>query len=1345
MRRPSNLATICVCAGLLGSLALVSSARADISYRTATTAAGNAGAASAVPIATATDAANGTVTTLTLPGASTTDDVLIVVVAVENETTASVTAPAGFTQIRGDDAADHTQIAYYRVVTASDVPGTTSWSWSWASARDYSAALLVFRNIDPGSPIDTHAGGADTVPASSTTVDIPAVTPSARNAVLVLAASTRSGPTFGGWADGMAGSPTERTDARSGAGGDEVGLGTATRLGQATVNTSTGAMTVTASIADNSRIGQLIALAPRGAVLTMPPGTGEGDLMIAVIAVEGQAHTTVTSGGNAFTKIRGDDAADHTQAIYYRFATATDVSNASTRWGWSWGTNRDYSAALLVIRGVSTTAPIDAQAGLIGAGTSTTIDIPAVTPTADNTFIVSAGSSRGTGGSVSGWSGTLTGRTDATSGAGGGSEVSLGTATAPGPTAGVSTGAQTVTGPNDNSRIGQTIALTPATVPGPVLRWKMDESSWNGTAGEVVDASGNGLNGTAFNSATTTATNAKFCRSGSFDGVNQYVQIADTALLDITDRLTVTAWIRPTAYGGGGTLKTIASKDENYEFHVTSAGTIFWWWTAGANAITTTGTAPLNVWTHVAIVFTRGAQEVFINGVRDADNWSNPDRNLLTVNADPFQVAQDQGFAGRYFNGLIDEVRIYNYAMSDADVLNVYNEVPTCPAIDHIRVEHDGIGLTCTPETVTVKACVDASCSSLYSGTVTTTLSPTGWVGGDTISFTGSTTADLRVTVAGTVTLGAGSTSPAPTNPTRCFVGASETCSLEFKTSGFIFDVPDLTACKTSASVTMTAVRTDDTSQKCVPAFESGTRTVNFWSTYSSPATGTQQVEVNGTPVATSSPGTGISLTFAAGATTSFTVRYPDAGQMLLNARYTGSGSETGLVMDGSDTFVSVPVGLAVVPSGGACVAGDATCAAYKKAGESFNHNVKAACWTADGDTDLSDNPATPNFQMANIPLTSNLIAPGGGTNATLGATTVTFGSGDGGDKTVSQTVSEVGVFTITATPPALGYFGLTVPGGTSPNIGRFYPDHFTVTSVGVLAPACTGGSTDFSYLGQPFDITGVAIEARNAGNAKTNNYTGAFAKHTPGTFASWGFGARDTAGAGTALTSRINNPSALPTISGSWSAGALSSNITSLVIDRIASPDGPFTSAKIGIAPTDSDGVALVSGALDLDVDGAGGNDHQQIGSTTVLRFGRLRMQNALGPANVALPVPIETQYWNGATNVFVRNADDSCTTIPGANIGLSDYRLNLNAGETSVVQATVSFASGVGTLSLSAPGVANNGSVLVTPDLVAASREYLQGAWTGSTWDQNPSARATFGLYGSQPQNFIFFRENY
>jgi hypothetical protein len=97
-------------------------------------------------------------------------------------------------------------------------------------------------------------------------------------------------------------------------------------------------------------------------------------------------------------------------------------------------------------------------------------------------------------------------------------------------------------------------------------------------------------------------------------------------------------------------------------------------------------------------------------------------------------------------------------------------------------------------------------------------------------------------------------------------------------------------------------------------------------------------------------------------------------------------------------------------------------------------------------------------------------------------------------------------------------------------------------------------------------------------------------------------------------------------------------------------------------------------------------------------------------------------------------------------------------------VTAAALPFASGAFTLRLSAPGTGNDGSVNLTPQLgatpsgsfcnsaggspaasSAADKSYLQGAWTGAGYDQNPSARAAFGTFGAQPRNFIFFRENY
>ncbi|HEY9148913.1 MAG TPA: DUF11 domain-containing protein, partial [Gammaproteobacteria bacterium] len=115
----------------------------------------------------------------------------------------------------------------------------------------------------------------------------------------------------------------------------------------------------------------------------------------------------------------------------------------------------------------------------------------------------------------------------------------------------------------------------------------------------------------------------------------------------------------------------------------------------------------------------------------------------------------------------------------------------------HLRLLHTGSGLTCTPAAVTLQACADADCTTLYGDTVTATLSPAGWVGGNTVSFSGGQVElALRHTTAESVTLAIDSAAPAPMNPTQCYLsGVAGNCDMLFHDSGFAFDVPTVTAC----------------------------------------------------------------------------------------------------------------------------------------------------------------------------------------------------------------------------------------------------------------------------------------------------------------------------------------------------------------------------------------------------------------------------------------------------------------------------------------------------------------------------------------------------------------------
>ncbi len=157
--------------------------------------------------------------------------------------------------------------------------------------------------------------------------------------------------------------------------------------------------------------------------------------------------------------------------------------------------------------------------------------------------------------------------------------------------------------------------------------------------------------------------------------------------------------------------------------------------------------------------------------------------------------------------------------------------------------------------------------------------------------------------------------------------------------------------------------------------------------------------------------------------------------------------------------------------------------------------------------------------------------------------------------------------------------------------------------------------------------------------------------------------------------------------------------------------------------------------------------------------------MFGATGVVNLPLPVPAQTEYWTGTG--FTLNSPDNCTTLARPSIALGTYTAPLAACATFTSTTPATFVSGAGLIMLAAPGAGNSGSVLLTPQLgstaagsyctaaggaglqasaTGAGRSYLQGAWNGvATYDQNPTGRAAFGIYGAQPANFIFMRENY
>jgi hypothetical protein len=371
----------------------------------------------------------------------------------------------------------------------------------------------------------------------------------------------------------------------------------------------------------------------------------------------------------------------------------------------------------------------------------------------------------------------------------------------------------------------------------------------------------------------------------------------------------------------------------------------------------------------------------------------------------------------------------------------------------HYRIEHaSGSGITCVPSSLTVKACANDDCSSLYmqgaTGTLTKSGTPTvNWPSGAGFAIpsgSGSVVVPVHVTTAGSVVFGMTNPVPAASNAMRCNFGAPQ-CTFVSNLAGFVFNVPDHYA-DVEQTITVSAVRQSDSSLACTPAFASVSRSLSFSCAYADPATGTLPVSVGGTNVACGSSSS-IPLSFNSSGVATTTVRYADVGQINLTASYTGSGSEAGLVMTGSDPFITAPSSFSVTPVG------------PYVAGQPFSVTVTAL--------NASGNP-TPNFgkesTAEHVNLTHTLTGPVGGNNPALAGTTTlldaAFSAGGGSATTSDLTWGEVGDISLVATLAGTGYLGTSLGATGSQAAGPFRPAYFET----VVTPA----TDTFTYSGQP-------------------------------------------------------------------------------------------------------------------------------------------------------------------------------------------------------------------------------------------------------------------------------------
>ena len=206
-------------------------------------------------------------------------------------------------------------------------------------------------------------------------------------------------------------------------------------------------------------------------------------------------------------------------------------------------------------------------------------------------------------------------------------------------------------------------------------------------AQDAHDDSNNGHDGTPTNGAAWTSESKVGNYAFQFDGIDDYISIPDNQDLDINGTLSLAAWIYPAVIAGdnrGIINKGQARGTQNQDYRITlndkghiefvcGRGT-----PGGTEAGAVTGTVIINPaeWTHVAATYEAGIVRIYVNGILDTEGTgfvATPNDMPLAIGAEFDSLTATKN----WFNGRIDDVRVYNNVLSDTEILELFEYPPT--------------------------------------------------------------------------------------------------------------------------------------------------------------------------------------------------------------------------------------------------------------------------------------------------------------------------------------------------------------------------------------------------------------------------------------------------------------------------------------------------------------------------------------------------------------------------------------------------------------------------------------------------------------------------------------------
>ncbi|PYR74988.1 MAG: hypothetical protein DMF87_21510, partial [Acidobacteria bacterium] len=209
-----------------------------------------------------------------------------------------------------------------------------------------------------------------------------------------------------------------------------------------------------------------------------------------------------------------------------------------------------------------------------------------------------------------------------------------------------------------------TVTITVNAVSGLVAAYSFGE----GAGTTVADASGRGNNGTILNATWTAA--GRYGGALLFNGTNAWITVPDNSSLSLATGMTLEAWVQPTSASSNAYRSIILKERPSglsyslYSNNSSRRSSTYINLGAGDQSVQGTASLPSNSWTHLAATYDGTMLRLYVNGA------------LVTSKSVPGSLVTSGGALriggnsvwGEWFMGYIDEVRIYNRALSAGEI-----------------------------------------------------------------------------------------------------------------------------------------------------------------------------------------------------------------------------------------------------------------------------------------------------------------------------------------------------------------------------------------------------------------------------------------------------------------------------------------------------------------------------------------------------------------------------------------------------------------------------------------------------------------------------------------------------